>query len=71
MTAAELRSSQGLEALTAILGCSLCLPGLDLLGSPQTATASAHEQQAMCLCLLYAVNWMRELVNGFSVVSSR
>ena len=54
--------SQSLDSLTAVLGCSLCLPRLE----GQMAMLACREQEAMCLSLWHAVNWLRENVNGFS-----
>ena len=59
--------SQSLDSLTAVLGCSLCLPQLE----QQMGLLSCHEQEAMCLSLWHAVNWLREIVNGFSADTSK
>ena len=69
-TISELRSSQSLDSLTAVLGCSICLPKLEELGN-HAAAESTQEMRAMCLSLWHAVNWMREAVSCFSLDSSR
>ena len=58
----ELKASQSLDSLTAVLGCSLCLPPLE----GQMGLLTGQEQEAMCQSLWHAVNWLREVVNGFS-----
>jgi hypothetical protein len=69
-TLSELRSSQSLDSLTAVLGCSICLPKLEELGD-HAGAGSAQERQAVCLSLWHAVNWLREVVSCFSLDSSR
>ena len=64
--AVELKMSQNLDSLTAILGCSLCLSRLE-----GQMGLSCAEQEAMCLSLWHAVNWLREAVNGFSADTSK
>lgn len=63
----ELKTSESLDSLTAILGCSLCLPRLE----DQMGLMSCQKQEAMCLSLWHAVNWLREAVNGFSADTSK
>ena len=62
----ELRATNSLDGLTAILGCSLCLPLPSSLAVKQLSASSAEQRQMACLSLWHAVNWLREVVNAFS-----
>jgi Fanconi anemia group D2 protein len=62
----ELSASNSLDGLTAILGCTLCLPLPSSLEIEQLSTSSAEQRQMACLSIWHAVNWLREVVNAFS-----
>ncbi|BDA41598.1 probable fanconi anemia group D2 protein homolog [Coccomyxa sp. Obi] len=62
----ELRANDNLDGLTAILGCSLCLPLPACLEPEHLLTMSAQQRQLSCLSLWHTVNWLREVVNAFS-----
>ena len=57
-------TGSSLEAVDAVLGCPL------LLFAPETVdefdTLPADAQEAVCLGLYYAVDWLRELLNAFA-----
>lgn len=62
----ELRANNNLDGLTAILGCSLCLPLPACLEHEHRAAMPAQQRQLTCLSLWHALEWLREVVNAFS-----
>ncbi|KAL8114818.1 hypothetical protein AgCh_021606 [Apium graveolens] len=62
----ERLSNQGsLGGIDALLGCPLHLPSSKLFLGSTWKSLSDKQKQVSCLCLYYAVNWMRELINAF------
>lgn len=62
----ELCLNKNLDGLTALLGCSLCMPRPSLAEEQQLASLPAQQRQLLCQSLWHAVNWLREVVNAFS-----
>uniref|UniRef100_A0A8C5AFA7 FA complementation group D2 n=1 Tax=Gadus morhua TaxID=8049 RepID=A0A8C5AFA7_GADMO len=60
----EERQHQGdLEEIDALLGCPLILTDLAVVDKLETLTKA--ERELMCSLLFTAINWFREVVNGF------
>ena len=54
-----------LEGLSAILGCPLLMPHIDLLHKGALLGLSPEQQGLVCSALLLAANWVRELLNAW------
>jgi Fanconi anemia group D2 protein len=65
--AASADDGESLEGVDAVLGAPLVLFEPRLLGPKLEALAAATDdtREAVCLALFYAVDWLRELLNGF------
>ncbi|KAK1374178.1 Fanconi anemia group D2 protein-like [Heracleum sosnowskyi] len=64
-TIERLANQGSLGGIDALLGCPLHLPSSKLFLGSTWKSLSDKQKQVSCLCLYYAVNWMRELINAF------
>ena len=55
-----------LDGLSAILGCPLHMPHLDVVQTVALLRLSAQQQSLVCTVLLLAINWLRELLNAWA-----
>ena len=62
----EFQASGSLDDLSAILGCPLHMPHMDLLQAEALLGLSAEQQGLVCTSLLLAINWLRELLNAWA-----
>jgi len=62
----EFQMVGNLDGLSAILGCPLHMPHIDLMQSEAVLRLSPEQQSLVCTSLLLAVNWLRELLNAWA-----
>ncbi|XP_071936752.1 uncharacterized protein [Coffea arabica] len=66
LSAIESLVNQGsLGGIDALLGCPLHLPSSKYLSDSMWQSLSGKQKQTIILCLYYAANWIRELLNAF------
>ncbi|XP_051874536.1 Fanconi anemia group D2 protein [Pristis pectinata] len=59
----EVQHNGNLEEIDALLGCPLYLTNLELM--EKVESLSKQERELLCSLLFLALNWFREVVNGF------
>ncbi|XP_062923633.1 Fanconi anemia group D2 protein isoform X1 [Mobula hypostoma] len=59
----EVQHHGNLEEIDALLGCPLYLTDLELV--EKVESLSKQERELLCSLLFHALNWFREVVNGF------
>ncbi|XP_055503999.1 Fanconi anemia group D2 protein isoform X1 [Leucoraja erinacea] len=59
----EVQHDGNLEEIDALLGCPLHLTNLELV--EKVESLSKPERELLCSLLFHAINWFREVVNGF------
>ncbi|XP_069792709.1 Fanconi anemia group D2 protein isoform X2 [Narcine bancroftii] len=59
----EVQHNGNLEEIDALLGCPLYLTNLELV--EKVESLSKQERELLCSLLFHALNWFREIVNGF------
>lgn len=64
-TIERLANQGSLGGIDALLGCPLHLPSSKFFTESTWQSLSEKQKQILCLCLYYAANWMRELINAF------
>nr|XP_017231975.1 PREDICTED: Fanconi anemia group D2 protein isoform X1 [Daucus carota subsp. sativus] len=64
-TIERLANQGSLAGIDALLGCPLHFPSSKLFLGSTWKSLSDKQKQVLSLCLYYAVNWMRELINAF------
>lgn len=62
----EFHTLGNLDGLSAILGCPLHMPHIDLIQSEAVLGRSPQQQSLVCTSLLLAINWLRELLNAWA-----
>ncbi|DBA96744.1 TPA: hypothetical protein ACH3X1_015586 [Trebouxia sp. C0004] len=62
----EFHTLGNLDGLSAILGCPLHMPHIDLMQSEAVLGLSTEQQSLVCTSLLLAINWLRELLNAWA-----
>ncbi|XP_017979142.1 PREDICTED: Fanconi anemia group D2 protein isoform X5 [Theobroma cacao] len=66
LSAVERLTNQGsLGGIDALLGCPLLLPSSKYYSEAEWLSLTGKQKQIISLCLYYAVNWLRELLNAF------